>query len=226
MSFAKKVLSFYKNIEIPIDLPEGISVLYPFGNEDVARIIDQFYSKYYTDNTKRTFLIGINPGRLGAGITGIPFTDPIRLKEVLKIDNPFAKKPELSARFVYDVIEACGGPNFFFSNFYISSVSPLGFIKEGKNINYYDQKDLEDSLEKYIHTQLTKQLELLPSNREIAFSLGMGKNQKYLEKINKKHHYFDKIVPLPHPRWVMQYRLKRKNEFVLQYQKELESAIS
>ena len=29
--------------------------------------------------------------------------------------------------------------------------------------------------------------------------------------------FFERILPLPHPRWVMQYRRKRKEEFVGQY---------
>lgn len=222
MNFAERVLSFYKNLDIPKDLPKGIGVLYPFGDDKVLSINQKFYTKYYNDYKERTFLIGINPGRLGAGITGIPFTDPMRLESILEIENDFDKKPELSSRFIFDVIEAFGGPELFYSSFYFSSVSPLGFVKEGKNINYYDQKDLEESLENYIHEKLLQQIELLPSNRDFAFSLGMGKNQKYLEKINKKHNYFNEIIPLPHPRWVMQYRLKRKNEFVHQYIQELE----
>ena len=58
----------------------------------------------------------------------------------------------------------------------------------------------------------------------IAFSLGQGKNFQYLQKINQTHRLFREIKPLPHPRWVMQYRLKRLDEFIGVYQKELSLA--
>jgi hypothetical protein len=54
-------------------------------------------------------------------------------------------------------------------------------------------------------------------NAEVAFSMGQGKNFQFLEKINNEYQFFKKIVALPHPRWVMQYRLKRKQEFIREY---------
>lgn len=218
---SSRILDFYSSLDIPSNLPQGVETLYPFSNKEVWEINKEFYSKYYNDSNERCYLIGINPGRLGAGVTGIPFTDPIRLENVLEIQNDFTKKSELSSKFIYDVIDSLGGPEVFYTNFYFTSVSPIGFTKDGKNLNYYDQKDLEDSLKEYIIENLQKQLDALPSNRKVAFCLGMGKNFKYLEKLNKENGFFEKIVPLPHPRWVMQYRLKRKDEFILEYQQKL-----
>ena len=54
-------------------------------------------------------------------------------------------------------------------------------------------------------------------SRERAYSVGKGKNVQFLEWINKKYQLFEEIIPLPHPRWVMQYRLKRKDEFIKEY---------
>lgn len=221
MLFSKAVLSFYSQLQIPKNLPKGVEALYPFDNKEVWKVNSEFYNKFYSDSSERIYLIGINPGRLGAGITGIPFTDPIRLSDVLKIKNDFASKAELSSKFIYDVIDSFGGPKNFYSKFYFTSVSPIGFIKEGKNLNYYDEKTLENNLEEYIKTNLERQLEAFPSNRKAAFCLGMGKNYAYLNKINAKHGFFERIIALPHPRWVMQYRLKRKDEFVLEYNKKL-----
>ena len=36
-------------------------------------------------------------------------------------------------------------------------------------------------------------------NRKIAFCLGDGKNFMYLSKLNAEQHFFETIVPLPHP---------------------------
>lgn len=218
---SEKILAFYNNLEIPVGLPDGVEILNPFTNEKVLEFNRLFYNKYYSDQFDRTYLIGINPGRLGAGLTGIPFTDPIRLQEVLGFENDLNKKPELSSKYIYDVIENMGGPKTFFKSFYFTSVSPIGFIKDGKNLNYYDQKDLQDCLEPFMVNAMWKQINTIDTNREVAYSLGQGKNFKYLEKLNQKHGFFNRIEPLPHPRWVMQYRLKRKMEFIDLYLKKI-----
>jgi hypothetical protein len=195
-----KILAFYSHLEIPENLPKGVGVLNPFPDKKVLQLNKLFYHKYYNDNFKRTFLIGINPGRFGAGVTGIPFTDPIRLQEVLNIENNFDKKPELSSKFIYDLIEYLGGPEIFFGSFYFTSVSPIGYVKNGKNLNYYDQKDLQNQLEPFMVDALWRQIKTIDCNRDVAFSLGQGKNFKYLEKLNKEHGFFKQIEPLPHPR--------------------------
>lgn len=213
MTFGEQVIDFYSQLEVPKSVPDEVGVLHPFRQKDVMDIVRQFYSKYFSEGKERTFLIGINPGRFGAGITGIPFTDPIRLNDVLGIENDFKRKAELSSIYIYDLIAAFGGATAFYNQFYFTSVSPLGFVQDGKNLNYYDRKDLENGLEQYILQTMQQQVDM-GANRKVAFSLGKGKNIKYLEAFNKKHGFFEKILPLPHPRWVMQYRLKKKEEII------------
>jgi len=55
--------------------------------------------------------------------------------------------------------------------------------------------------------------------------MGQGKNYKYFSKLNEKHQFFDEIVPLPHPRWVMQYRRKRMEEFRDMFVEKLQEAL-
>ncbi|MDX1407920.1 MAG: DUF4918 family protein, partial [Saprospiraceae bacterium] len=62
------------------------------------------------------------------------------------------------------------------------------------------------------------------SGRATVLSMGQGKNFKFLKKLNDERGYFEQVVPLPHPRWVMQYRLKRKQEFIDQYVQALTDA--
>ncbi|MEM6816742.1 MAG: DUF4918 domain-containing protein, partial [Bacteroidota bacterium] len=104
----------------------------------------------------------------------------------------------------------------FYSKFYISAVSPLGYVREGINLNYYDIKGFKELFEEYTVTEIKKQF-ALGISRKTAFSLGMGQNVKYLNWLNNRYHLFEKIIPLPHPRWIMQYRLKRKEAFVQEY---------
>ncbi len=182
--------------------------------------MELFFTKYFSDSEVRVALFGINPGRFGAGVTGTPFTDPIRLEEVCGISNQFKKRQELSSVFVYDVIASLGGPKPFYSNFYLTSISPLGFIKGGKNYNYYDDGGLKNRVMPLIEFNIEKHLEMGVS-REIAFSMGQGKNFAFLQALNDHKKYFKEVRPLPHPRWVMQYRLKRKEEYIRQYVNEL-----
>lgn len=160
--------------------------------------------------------MGINPGRFGAGVTGIGFTDPIRLEEDCGISNDFEKKAELSSKFIYDVIHAYGGPKKFYSKFFFSSISPIGYVKKGKNYNYYDDPSLEKVVKPFAVNCIQKKLDFGCTDT-IAFSIGQGKNFKFLERLNNQHKFFHKISFVPHPRWVMQYRLRRKEEFIDQY---------
>ncbi len=223
-TFGEQVLAFYRNLGNGPQVPQDVEVLYPHHHPAAREVMNQFYLKYYRDHGPRVFLIGINPGRLGAGTTGIPFTDPIRLKEICGIDNNFKPNPELSSKFIYQMIEAFGGVFKFYQNCYFTSVSPLGFTRFGKNLNYYDLRELQDTWELFMVNCLRKQIEMGACPR--AFSLGQGKNYKYLQYLNDKYHMFEQVIPLPHPRWVMQYRLKRLNEFVDDYCSKLNQVIA
>ena len=194
-------------------MPDTSMVMNPYHQEKVRKNVETFYRNYYSDNRKRIFIFGINPGRHGAGITGIPFTDPIRLSEVCGIDHHHQHKPELSSVFIYQTIQAYGGISKFASDFYITSVCPLGFIRDGKNLNYYDDKKLQAALYDLIDTNIRKQM-AFGADVQRCICLGEGKNYKFLSALNDKMKFFSEIVPLPHPRWVMQYKRKNMEEYV------------
>lgn len=220
-TFADHILYFLNHLHLDVKLPGDIQVMNPFRDSLTMEICTQFYKKYYSDKSERRMIIGINPGRFGAGITGVPFTDPIRLKTECGIDNPFQQKQELSSLFVYDVINAFGGVEKFYKNFYITAVSPLGFTKDGKNLNYYDDKHLQNGIKNFVIDWMNKQL-TFGINRHIAFCLGDGKNYKYLYNLNEEMNFFKKIIPLRHPRFIMQYKLKKKEEYIRSYLTKLE----
>jgi len=224
MTFGEQVLKFYKELKIGSPLPPGIEVLNPYREEEAFEVCRIFYGKFYNDNRKRYLIIGINPGRYGAGITGIPFTDPIKLETSFGIQNNFAKKPELSADFIHKMIEAFGGPEKFFSKFFINSVSPLGFIREGKNLNYYDIPSLKKALEPFIRDSIKAVLDL-GIHRNVAFCLGEGENYKYLQMINEKEKFFKQIIPLAHPRFIMQYKRKHLPHYLEDYLQKLKNPL-
>ncbi len=224
MTFAERVLSFYRELRIGNPLPDGIEVLNPYQDETSFALCQAFYRKYYNENLERFFILGINPGRFGGGITGVPFTDPIKLEMICGIKNRFPKKAELSADFIHAMIAAFGGPDKFFSKFYINSVSPLGLIKSGKNLNYYDTPQLMKFLKPFIRDAIRTQLKF-GINRKVAFCLGEGENFKYLQKLNDQEKYFKQIIPLAHPRFIMQYKRKHLAHYLEDYLQKLNSVL-
>ncbi len=220
MSYGEKIIRFLTGLSLDVQLPEGIEVMNPYLRPEVREGVKAFYTKFYPDDAPRTFLLGINPGRFGAGITGISFTDPIRLEKDCGIPNPFEKKQEISSVFIYDMIRAYGGPERFYRDFYITAVCPLGFVKNGKNLNYYDLRELQEAVTPFIVHTIRDQL-AFGTSREKAYCVGEGKNYKFLRNLNKQHGFFHEIIPLPHPRFVMQYRYRRREEYVKLYLERL-----
>jgi len=105
------------------------------------------------------------------------------------------------------MINAYDEPDKFYNKYFIYAVCPLGFTKDDINYNYYDDKTLEKSVTTFIIDSLKKIL-TFNVNKEFCYCLGNGKNYKFLNK----------IVPLPHPRWIVQYRRKRYQEFIMFYE--------
>ncbi len=226
MNLAEKIISFNTSLKFTGKLPENIRIMNPFlENPNALEVSSNFYRKFYNDNNARTLILGINPGRLGAGVTGIPFTDTKRLIEICKLKLPNVSTHEPSSVFVYEVIEAYGGVTSFYNNFYINSVCPLGFVIENKNgsrknYNYYDSKDLQNKMKPFIIETIQKQISF-GIKTEVCFCLGSGKNYKFLNELNKEMGFFEKIVPLDHPRYVMQYKAKHKEEYLDKFLKAL-----
>ncbi len=216
MTLADNILTFLASLELKTKLPAGVSVMNPYRDPSVFALCKKFYSKYYNDQNPRTLILGINPGRFGGGITGIPFTDPVKLETFCGIENELPKKNELSADFIYSMIAAFGGSLSFYNRFYISAVCPLGFIKDGKNLNYYDLNELRQVVGKFCLQSIKEQC-AWGLNTDCCYCLGEGDNYRYLTALNKEHRLFDRIIPLPHPRFIMQYRRKRLKAYVSRY---------
>lgn len=178
-------------------------------------IVDSFYSKYFSDTDTRKLMLGINPGRFGAGVTGVNFTAPRQLTEC-GVEHSFRMQSEISAEFIYQMIDAYGGPEAFYGDVFIGSVCPLGFIQGGKNINYYDDKELLQTVKPFIIKNLQKLLNH-HVDRSVCYSIGGEKNFKFLTSVNEDLKWFDRIVPLPHPRFIMQYKRKSIPQFIQLY---------
>jgi Domain of unknown function (DUF4918) len=221
-TFADRVIAFNRSITFHGRLPEGISIMNPFKEQkQTLDISTAFYKKYYNDNRKRHLILGINPGRHGAGFTGIPFTDTKRLQNDCGIPYEGRETHEPSSVFIYEMIAAFGGPAKFYHDFYINSLSPLGFTATGKNgkevnYNYYDSKELTEAVYDFIIDNMRQQI-AMGVETDTCFCFGTGKNEQFLKKVNETYRFFGRIVALEHPRFIMQYKAKSKEMYIEKY---------
>ena len=174
-----KIFKFYDDLE-KLSTPGDISVLDPYTEPEIRNVYKKFYKKYFNDSKRRIIIFGINPGRFGGGITGIPFTDSFNLKKRCQIDSNIPIKKELSSKFIYEMIEGYGGVKTFYNNFFISSICPYGFTKNGKNLNYYDDKTLFHNWERQIVKWIRFQVDYIGNNK-CCVIIGKGKNQKLIK---------------------------------------------
>ena len=225
MTYAEKIINFNRNLQLDeAILPEGIKVMNPFkgdNSETALDLSDKFYNKYYNDNKKRHIILGINPGRFGAGVTGLPFTDTKRLENECNINVSGFKTHEPSSVFIYEMINAFGGVEKFYNNFFLTALCPLGFVKEksqGKfvNYNFYDNKKLENAVKPFIVDTLLEQISF-GVYTDSAVLLGTGKNLKFMANLNEELQLFKEIIPLEHPRYIMQYKQKQKSQYINKY---------
>lgn len=219
-TFGQKVVDYNKNLKYSGSLPNGFAVLNPFfDNPETMVVMNEFYTKFYNDNKSRRFIIGINPSRHGAGVTGVPFTDTKRLDSECGIKMKSARTHEVSSVFVYDMIAAFGGAEKFYKEFYINSPFPLAIVRNTKNgylnANYYDEKTLFEDVKPFIIESLENHIALGLDTSEV-FILGK-KNADFLSKINNEEHFFDKMTVLEHPRYIQQYKSKEKEMYIDKY---------
>jgi hypothetical protein len=229
MTFAEKAIAFNRDLSYNgAPLPPGIRIMNPFKEDaQVMHIVEAFYQKFYNDNKPRYIILGINPGRFGGGLTGIPFTDPKRLVAECLIPYTGKISHELSSVFVYEVINAYGGPEAFYNDIYINSVCPLGFTSidekgREKNYNYYDSSALIEAARGFMVENIRKQI-ALGVDTDTCFCFGTGKNEKFLRKLNDEHRFFKNIVVLEHPRFIMQYKMRSKQFYIDKYIEAFES---
>ena len=224
-SFSKRVLEYNQYLsKINIALPNNFKLINSFNGsnkEQINKIANIFYNKYYNDNNTRRLIIGSSPARRGTSVTGIPFEDAYHIQKItgISIDNFYINKS--SSNFLYDVIDKFGGSEKFYSKFYMNFVCPLGIVKtnsNGKevNCNYYENKKVQNCLFDFILESLKKQI-ALGIDTSIVYCIGSGENYKFLLELNNKYHLFDRIIPLEHPRFIMQYNSNNKDYYIKKY---------
>ena len=220
-TFGENVIDFNSQLNYSGKLPDGFQVINPYvDNSETMDVMQQFYHKYYNDNEQRKFIIGINPSRHGAGVTGVPFTDTKRLESVCGIKMQSAHTHEISSVFIYDMIAAFGDAANFYRHFYINSPFPLAIIRRTKedkwiNANYYDDPVLFEMVKDFMLSSLNKHISLGLDTSNV-FVLGK-KNADFIRKLNKEAKLFDRLTVLEHPRYIQQYKSREKQLYIDKY---------
>ncbi len=220
-TFGEKVIDFNRKLHYSEVLPADFQVINPYmDNPETMEVMQQFYQKFYNDTHQRKFIVGINPSRHGAGVTGVPFTDTKRLESACGIEMKSGHTHEISSVYMYDVIADYGGATAFYTDFYINSPFPLAIVrktKEGKwlNANYYDDPLLFEMVKPFMIQTLKSHISMGLDTSKV-FVLGK-KNALFIQKLNKEEKLFRTLKVLEHPRYIQQYKSKEKQLYIDKY---------
>ncbi|EAG9230834.1 SMUG2 DNA glycosylase family protein [Listeria monocytogenes] len=224
-TIAKRILQFNEALRnSSFDLPEGYRAVNPYSGDQselVEKITTAFYQKYYNDTKPRRIILGSSPARRGSAVTGVPFEDTKHLQNEtgIFIDEFFINQS--SSDFLYDVMTEYGGCKPFYTDFYMNFVCPLGIVRTNAkgnevNCNYYENKKLQTALKSFILESIRRQIDF-GIDTSVCYCIGSGENFHFLSKINDEHHFFGTIIPLEHPRFIMQYNSKNKDVYMKKY---------
>ncbi|EMO0987089.1 SMUG2 DNA glycosylase family protein [Listeria monocytogenes] len=224
-NFAQRVLNFNEKLSNKsFELPQGFKVINPYSGEQkeiIRNVTSAFYSAYYNDCKPRRLILGSSPARRGSAVTGVPFEDAKHLQNEtgIFIDDFYINKA--SSGFLYDVMSEYGGCAKFYSDFYMNFVCPLGITRVNArgnevNCNYYENKQLQQTLKSFIVESINDQLDF-GIDTSTCYCIGSGDNYVFLSEINEEYRFFDTIVPLEHPRFIMQYNSKDKDKYLKKY---------
>ena len=158
-----------------------------------VRWMELFYGKYVEPFHPRVVICGINPGRFGSGKVGVPFLDFQALNEL--VGDTGRDDTEKSARFFYSVVKHFG-PQRFYATFYVTNVSWLGFLRNGRNVNYYS---LPADIQTVILNKFCYELILVRPTHIISTSLEVAKTLCSLKDERDITANID--LRLKHPRW-------------------------
>ena len=198
----------------------------------------EYYLRKYGSLGAKTIIMGMNPGH-GMGNTGIPFGCPKKVKNYLKIVNLNVKKPrkehpkreimgleckkpEISGKRIWNLIEEIyGPPSVAFKNIFVLNHFPLWmFNASGQNITP-DKLNLSES--KKIFDICNKHLADVINTLHADTIIGVGKYAHKMAKLaimeTKLPHV--KVKEIPHPSPANPIANKNKGKFWKNISKEI-----
>lgn len=173
--------------------------------------IIEFHKRYVQPNSPKIVICGINPGRNGAGLTGIPFIDFKSLSKMLP--NIAKEESEQSAKFFYSVIQEFGIENFY-QKFHVTNISWYGFsqIDKQKNVNY---DNISTEIAIFLIEKFVEEMEFINPDFIIPLSKNVFYELKSLKERNKIKAEIG--TRLCHPSWISTYRSNDINLWTNKY---------
>jgi len=181
---------------------ENICVLSNFLSH--RQVMDDFWRRFYPEELPRHVICGLNPGRFGAGLTGVPFTDFQTLSRWMP--SVERQDTEPSAQFFAQVVAAVG-VEAFFRRFYVTNVSAVGYVKDGRNLNYHD---LPAGALEVVERRFVEEMEIVRPQQIIALG-------RQVERSIKRLMPNVVVSYLPHPAWVSTYRKAAQHDWIERY---------
>ena len=222
MPFADRLTHLLHDFPLPPPLPEAVTAHSPYQEPGPQELFTEFARRYYGGNQPRVAVLGINPGRLGNGRTGVAFTDgPALTAWGLAHELPTRREP--SSEFMQAVVEAWGGAGPFYQQFYVGSLYPLVLLRDGRNYNFYDSPAVTAALWPTMQAHLQQLTTEVGVVRQAAVCLGR-RNARFFQRLNDELGLFEQIYVLDHPRYLMQYQRRRLPENVAHYVEVLAQA--
>lgn len=222
MTTSDELNDFNRSLDFKGKLPKDFKILNPFKDSPSAqKASKEFNDKFYSDSNQRRMILGVCPGRFGAGFTGVPLTDTHRLKDVCKINWPDNDSYEPSSVFFYDVIDAYGGPEKFYQDFYVNAVCPLGLVTLSEkhnwvNASYYENAEIKTIMDPFIQDTMKQQVSF-NIKKDLVICLGKSDNYDYLKSLNSQNKYFEKVEAIEHPRYIEEYKKMDKPKYIDKY---------
>ncbi|HCN83894.1 MAG TPA: hypothetical protein DIT07_09790 [Sphingobacteriaceae bacterium] len=206
ITIAEDYFSFYETFKSKYSVilkNKNIGILSEF--LDNKNHIIEFHKRYVQSNSPKVVICGINPGRFGAGKTGIPFIDFNSLSQMLP--NIEKKEAEKSAKFFFSIVQEFGVDTFY-QKFHVTNMSWYGFyhLKTRKNINY---NNLPTEIQNLLIDKFLEEMRFI--NPDVIIPVGDIVNWELLCNPNVKSRLTAKIAPrLYHPA----YRLVDKKTYM------------
>jgi uracil-DNA glycosylase len=174
--------------------------------------IDTFWEEFYAHAVPRVVICGLNPGRLGASKTGIPFVDFQSLSQL--VSGIQRSDAERSSSFFFKVVQSFGIERFF-QSFYVTNVASVGFVRDGKNLNY---PELPAAALSIVECNFLEEMKIIQPSHVISLGTEVQRTVKTLLTSD-----VDCSLRLPHPAWVTTYRGSELDQWVKKYVTTLKS---
>lgn len=203
-------LDRYLNDKAFLNLLGEHGICIPSDFVDNEEGISAFWEKFHGNSVPRIMICGINPGRFGAGKTGIPFMDFASLSQL--IPGVERRDSENSASFFFEVVKSFGAKSFF-KTFYVTNFSSVGFVKDGVNFNYHD---LPQAALETVERNFLAEIAIVDPTHVI--SLGREVHRSVRKLLPRD---IDCSLYLPHPSWIATYRSSDRDHWAQHYKEAL-----